>query len=381
MDHELRKPRSEDVPPVSASNIVIGESLFPYPPVEQRRSGAALKQHSLQGRQGELEKLAQEQTPLLGSLCLKGQATVWYAQPNTGKTLVSLALITEAIMANRIRGDDVIYVAADDTASGALEKLNILSALGAHVVVPGFAGFSMQDLRRRLREMIDANDVGSTFLVIDTLKKCVSLMDKRESASFGTDIRSFILRGGTVLGLAHTNKKPGADGKPIYAGTTDILEDFDCAYTIVARPQSAGSPERSIEFDNIKRRGDVAQNAAYGYSIEPGIKYADLVKSVRELGVEEAAERARQTQLQSDAAIIAAIEEVLLYGANGKMDLVAQAMKKVKASKHAITAIVERYTGDEYGVHRWSATTGAHGVIDYRVLKAPVRKMPHDAVY
>ncbi|MDD5176314.1 MAG: hypothetical protein PHQ05_07845 [Sterolibacterium sp.] len=34
-----------------------------------------------------------------------------------------------------------------------------------------------------------------------------------------------------MIALAHTNKNLGCDGKLIYGGVSDIVNDVDCAYT------------------------------------------------------------------------------------------------------------------------------------------------------
>lgn len=54
-------------------------------------------------------------------------------------------------------------------------------------------------------------------------------MDNGKSSDFAKVIRQFSLKGGTVIALSHANKHPGADGRTVYSGTTDIVDDFDCA--------------------------------------------------------------------------------------------------------------------------------------------------------
>ena len=49
-----------------------------------------LDSFSLRGQSKELEKTIAEQIPILGQLALKAQAAVFYAAPNTGKTLITL---------------------------------------------------------------------------------------------------------------------------------------------------------------------------------------------------------------------------------------------------------------------------------------------------
>lgn len=75
--------------------------------------------------------------------------------------------------------------------------------------------------------------------------------------------------------LGQTNSSDRSS-KAIYAGTTDILEDFDCGFTIDEVEQSADD-RRVVEFECIKQRGNVAQRAHYAYSLVPDMSYADRV--------------------------------------------------------------------------------------------------------
>ncbi|WP_162238759.1 AAA family ATPase [Brevundimonas sp. Leaf363] len=92
---------------------------------------------SLLGRAEELEAKAADTKPLLGDFIMSGQATMIYAAPNTGKTLIVLNLLLDAIEQGRIDPDRVFYVNADDTSKGVAAKARLLKDVGAHMVVPG----------------------------------------------------------------------------------------------------------------------------------------------------------------------------------------------------------------------------------------------------
>ena len=57
-----------------------------------------------------------EQQSLLDGLALMGQATVLYAAPNTGKTLLVLWLLIQAIKEGRVDPSLVFYINCDDSA-------------------------------------------------------------------------------------------------------------------------------------------------------------------------------------------------------------------------------------------------------------------------
>jgi hypothetical protein len=96
-----------------------------------------LEQYSLRGRLAELEAAAVETRALLGNVALAGQATIIYAPPASGKTLLTLFMIMAAINAGRVQGGNVYYVNADDSSSGVAAKMRLLEEVGAHMLVPG----------------------------------------------------------------------------------------------------------------------------------------------------------------------------------------------------------------------------------------------------
>ena len=342
----------------------------PHAPLSHR-GGDLLRQFSLRDKSEELERLAQEQTPLLGQLCLKGQASVWYAKPNTGKTLVAAHLISEAVKLGRIEGDDVMYVDADDTAAGVLEKQRILAPLGVHVLTPGFEGFEAKNLAGLLRTMADTDAVGSTLLVLDTMKKFVSLMDKKQSSEFANLVRQFVLKGGSFLGLAHTNKRPGANGKAEAGGTSDILDDFDCGYIIEALSQQRSASERAIKFDCVKSRGDVAQQATFAYSIQHGQSYLDLLNSVRLVEDGEATQLAKAADAASDAKVVGTIKSTIRDYGGTKESIVHSVAKECKVGRHAVREIMDRYTGSTLGEHHWDYVVADRGRQDFHLLPEP----------
>jgi AAA domain len=324
-----------------------------------------LRQYSLIHSIDELEREAQEQTPLLGQICLKGQATVLYAKPNSGKTLITLKLLLKAIEDSRIEGDSVYYVDADDTSSGVLEKVSILAEKGVHVLAPGFQGFEARQLPKLLEEMIDDGSARGCFVILDTMKKFVSLMDKKQSSGFADIARRFVLKGGTLLGLAHTNKRDGPDGRPIYAGTSDILDDFDCGYMISEVRQSSGSAVRVVQFENLKRRGNVVGTIAYRYNLASDITYRDLLASVSETCPDIVEALQRGAEIEEEQPIIDAIKESIGAGGHGKMEIVGSVSKKFNLPRQAVANVLEKHAGDEADKHLWYFRRGERGLHRY----------------
>lgn len=375
MQTSVISPSAGAAPKVSPADIFVpsakpsteSPAIIAAPPKPDNHRNP-LRKFSLAGSLAKLEQEAQEQTPLLGDLCLRGQATVWYAKPNVGKTLITLHLLREAIARSSIDGSDVYYVAADDNSAGVIEKLKILQPYGVHVLAPGFNGLQAKDLPQHLRSMIDGGTVGGTFLILDTLKKFVSLMDKRDSTAFAELARLITVKGGSILGLAHTNKRLGTDGKPIFAGTSDILDDFDGGYTIIELSQQSNRSERVVQFECIKSRGNLAQQVAYAYSVENGLSYSDLLDSVRMLDADTVSQLADEADQAADADVVAAIEACIREGVTAKMDIARTVTTRCSIGRQGAVRIIDKYTGSNPSQHRWTFSVGNRGRQDFSLL-------------
>lgn len=314
--------------------------------------------YSLAGTGNRLSERAVAQQPLLGEVTLKGETAVWYARPNTGKTLIGLALILEAVSERRIAPDAVFYVNADDTGFGLATKVQVLDDFGIHCLAPGHNGFKLSALMPAMTGMANSGKAHGTLIVIDTLKKVADLMSKRECREFGQAARAFSMAGGTLLGFAHTNKKRSTTEKLIYAGTTDILEDFDSAYLLDDGPP-AKADERVVQFECIKRRGHNLLVAYYSYSLEQGLSYPERLVSVRRVDPEFG--HGEPDKNASDQAIAENIEAAIGHGVNKKMQLVAAVGKATGTSKRRVLAVLEQFTGLNPEVHRWDYERREHG--------------------
>jgi hypothetical protein len=322
---------------------------------------SALTRYSLLNATDELEAIAKKQRPLLGHICLSTQATVVYAKPNVGKTLISLALLQEAIGTSRIEGDRCFYIAADDNPAGVLEKQRALKPYGVHVLSPGWKGFSTDLLRAEMQHMIDTKTADGSFVILDTLKKVADLMDKKSSSSFADLVRRYVLAGGSFLGLAHTNKRAGSDGRPIFGGTSDIVDDFDCAYTIMEVPQSSNTDERVVEFDCIKRRGNVAPQVAYRYSTKGDLSYVELLDTVQEVSADDLERVNLQALQEADAEGIDAIKDCIREGITSKQEIKKEAARRARTGQHKISDVIDRYAGPDPSVHLWHYDTYDRG--------------------
>jgi uncharacterized protein YheU (UPF0270 family) len=288
-----------------------------------------------------------------------------------GKTLLLLHLIIEAVQAGRLDSSHTFYVNADDGARGIADKLLLLDELGVHTLVPGFEGFRTAHLAESLASMVAQNECAGALVVIDTLKKFVDLMDKKVAAAFANLVRQFVLRGGTLIGLAHTRKNAGPTGQLVYGGTTDIVEDFDAACLLVPRPSRSRRGEKLVQFEFFKRRGANADEA-YAYADEPGLSYSERLASVRPVDAHEFDKYAEADNLLADDKLISIISACIDDGTVQKMELVRAVAKRTGVSRRSAMQVLERYTGNDPECHHWDYSVRERGAKVFRLLDRPL---------
>lgn len=338
------------------------------PPVRPPQQTSLLDKYSLKGMRSQLVQDAVKQMFALESFALTGQATVLFGSPNTGKTLVALHAAANAISRGNIDPVKLYYCNADDSQAGLLDKLEHADKYGYHTIAEGHQGFSTGRFLTTLDELTANDQANGVILILDTGKKFFDPMSKRQGRAFGRHIRLFVMKGGTIIVLSHTNKHRDSEGKPIYAGTSDIVEDFDCAYIMYEVGINADAESKTILLENIKNRGNVARQASYRYSIAEGLSYGELIDSVEPVDGTELSSLKQVAELEADAKVIAAITQCILDGIDIKMQLADASAKQSGVSKRAALKIIEKYTGSDPNVHSWNYEVHERGAKKYRLL-------------
>jgi hypothetical protein len=321
---------------------------------------------SLRGHSAEIEKNAVEPVYVLEGIAIKGQYTFIFAEPNTGKTLFSLKMIMDGIRDGRIDPNKLYYLNMDDTATGLLEKNRIAEDYGFNMASEGYLDFKAEIFLNGIKELISNNTAKDVVVVLDTAKKFVDVNNKPLSSEFNKVVRPFVGKGGTVIVLAHTNKNLGQNGKPVPGGTSDMRDDCDCAYTL-----STVSTEKNVkvvEFENIKRRGNVLNNVSYRYTIEDGSSYEDILFSVEKVGDNDLNAIKQTESVKADAELIDAVKVTINEGINTKEELVKLTAKKVGISRSRMKLLLEKYTGKDPVLHRWTVNIGVRGANIFSLL-------------
>lgn len=255
-----------------------------------------LAELSATNRTDEMEENLSNDVYIVPDMALDGQITLFYAKPNSGKTLFFMHFIIEGIEEGRINGCDVIYLNADDNYKGTLTKAKIALEYGFLMISPAEAGITPDEVLALLGELADSDDVKGKIIFIDTLKKFTDLMNKTAQRSFYELMRRLVAKNATVIIAGHANKKPADDGNLIYEGTADTMNDVDCAYAMYVTNQT--DEETIVKFRQEKSRGDVIQKVSYGYTKKSGASYRDLVDSVHKIDDKSAAKKVAQNAKQ-----------------------------------------------------------------------------------
>jgi hypothetical protein len=339
------------------------------PPSEgaSKRADHPLDRYSLRGQSQALEKLAVEQVPVLGQLALQGQATVFYAAPNTGKTLITLSLLLETMRNKKIDPSNIYYLNMDDSIVGLIDKLKIAEEYGFHMLADGHMGFKISNFYDIVNHLIE-NDLAHAVIILDTLKKFVNTMDKGRASGFTKIMRRFVMKGGTVIALAHTNKNTGHDGKVVYGGTSDIVDDFDCAYTITPIPSQSGSDDKVVLFENIKGRGNVISSAAYSYCTEFGAPYDEILSFVQPVDEKQLEPLKQAERIRIDSEVITVVETIISEDTYSKMKLADAVSKRAGINKRSAIQIIDKYTGTNPAVHKWTFSVRDRGAKVYELL-------------
>ena len=324
-----------------------------------------LKGWSSTGDSKAMAKQMLEEKFVLPDLAILGQWTTFYASHNVGKTLLTLRLLKDSVVSGDLDGRTVFYINCDDNYRGSVEKLAIVEKYGIEMLVPHRNDFNPATLVSEMNRAVQNDEARNIVIILDTLKKFVDLMNKTESTKFGVIGRQFSQAGGTLIGLAHTNKHRDEDGKSIYSGTTDIADDCDCVYVIETIEDDKTSGKRTIQFRNEKQRGDVAAEKSFSYIRREGNSYEDLMNSVvvvdEETAKQDKKRASKLKQYHKDKLVIETIIEIISNDSLELTELTKRVAEETGESKVNCRAIVERYKGegvDEYSY--WRVRKGAH---------------------
>ena len=256
-----------------------------------------LQKLSTTNRLAEMEANLSNSEYIVLDMALSGQVTLFFAAPNTGKTLLMIWFLIDAFKRGVINPADVFYINADDHYAGVVQKTRIAKQYGFHMISPAEAHLTPKDILELLEQMALSSEAKGKVFILDTLKKFADMMNKNSQANLYETLRRLVAQNATVILLGHTNKHADADGNLIYEGTSDTLNDVDCAYAIY-RMREKHSDEMVVEFRNEKDRGSVVRKVSYGYQQAEGMTYQERLDSIYRLSDSDAKAAAKQAKVE-----------------------------------------------------------------------------------
>ena len=337
---------------------------------------AQLSAYAANGRSAEMRQQMLDDKYVLDRIAILGQWTTLYAAPNGGKTLLTLWMVIQQVKAGEIDGSKIYYVNADDHYKGQVEKLELLEPHKINVLLPNHNGFDTNKLIQLIGQLTKDKQAMGQVIILDTLKKFTDLMDKKASSEFGKLARTFVGAGGTIIALAHTNKNKDDEGKGVAGGTSDIMDDCDCAFLIEGRGPDGHNKYRAI-FDNTKARGDVAQKVAFQYSKLDGCTYEQLLNSIVRLGKDEAKAVDKENQLHKDIRVDQATVDAILEALDGRemltKDILDHVTGETPIGRRPAKIALLKWTGEDYDKgHRWTVRHGDKNEKLYTRLSNPM---------
>ncbi len=330
-----------------------------------------LSYFSLKGKSKSLEMQMLEEVYVMKPIALLGQCTAIYAPPNAGKTLLTIHLLVDGIKSGRVKGDDIYYINADDTLKGLITKLKIAEENSFEMLVPGHRGFETKMFVRYLKVMIKTESANGKIIILDTLKKFTDLMDKKMASAFMNIAREFVSKGGTIIFLCHTNKHKDSEGKGVYGGTSDIVDDADCAYVMDVKSDDKFT--KHVRLRNIKSRGNVEPEIDYQYISSKESSYLDRLSSIKSLSVDEIQTVVGKAEMHEDltenAELIDVITSALNNGYRAKTKLIQYVNFETGVNRAKILKVLNCHTGIDYcSGHRWQYSIQASNSHLYSLL-------------
>ena len=134
--------------------------------------------------------------------------------------------------------------------------------------------------------------------------------------------------------------------------------------------------EHTVEFSNIKARGDVSSKIGFTYEKMYGQQYIALLDSVKCLDKTNLEEVKQQsiikTALNEDEVIIKAVYKLIEESIVTKDKIIKGVFEISGESVRRVKKVLEQRTGNVYELgHRWTRRKEAHNRHVYSVLPTP----------
>jgi hypothetical protein len=308
------------------------------------------------------EKTAREMVFVLPGIAARGQATVIYASPNSGKTLITCHLLHQQLTAGALGDLTVVYCNFDDDFIGCNMKGRYF--VGTGLILIDNQLHTPEDVLKMMEAAIKEGTAGELCFVLDTLIRFVSDSDKQTQRAFTGLIQRFVGAQGTIIALGHTNKHKDGEGKSVHGGTSDIRNSFSQAaiLELESDPEAVGT--RQVRFYNDKLRGMAKCSNTYSYTHGDEKNWIERVQTVRNVNETEAKANIEQfietSQRNQDKDIIACIKYMLSAGPMPTRDIVRAKGDDIAGTHRDRERVLRQYAGKD-----WHESRGQNGGTNY----------------
>ena len=312
----------------------------------------------------ERKKMAREMVFVLPGIAARGQATVIYAPPNSGKTLVTMATLKKQATSGALGDLRIVYCNFDDDFNSCNLKGDFLTGTG--IILIDNQNHTPEDAIKMMESSIKDGSAGSMCFVLDTLIRFVSDSDKGTQRAFTGLVQRFVGAQGTIIALGHTNKHKDADGKNVHGGTSDIRNSFSqsAMIEILVDPPEDQPGERQIKIKNDKLRGMAKCSNVYSYAHGDGKNWIERAGTVRNVEESEAQANVEQflanSQRKQDQPIIDWIVSQLKTGAKPTREIVKAIGSDIPGTQAERQRVLLDYCGQD-----WEKSKGQCGGINY----------------
>lgn len=276
---------------------------------------------------------------------------VWVAALGVGKTTIALKAAQDISEA----GYEVLYFNLDASAPDLKQYAELAGKGNYKLLAPLATGTSDKDCAQLLVEFSEeAEELHGTVFFLDTLKKFTDVINKSRSKEFYRVLRAITIKGGTVVCLAHTNKRPDADGRIVYEGTGDLKSDCDIMMMML-KGEIDGRMLVSTEYEKARA---LTVNHTFSINKDRTVEVEGNYMDLRAIQLE-------REQSEHDEQAIQQIKSTLWEGPATQTEILNEANEVHGLPKHRARLILKRYEGME-----WRVTRGQrHNRLFYELIK------------
>ena len=161
---------------------------------------------------------------LVPNMIVQGHITLFAAPANGGKSTLFIYLC-EQLAAKRL---DVLYINADSSPGDLKAHHSHATCHGYLIISPDSkVGQCIGSVLSLFDRIINSTATCNTVFILDTVKKFVDMLDKKQLKTFFATLRAMTIKGATICLLGHTNKYLDKDGNSIFEGMGDVRTDID----------------------------------------------------------------------------------------------------------------------------------------------------------